>query len=234
MGKGGNGKGNGKSEKSGKGGGGKKIIWTHTDEAPMLATYSLLPIIQSIVKSSKVNVETADISLSGRVIAAFSDKLPAKLKQRDELSELGKLCLTPHANIIKLPNVSASIPQLKETIKELNEQGYKIPEYPENPSTDAEKKIQEKFKKTCLGSVVNPVLREGNSDRRAATSVKNYAKKFPHRMGKWESSSKTHVSSMSDGDWFGTEKSCVSDKKQDVKIVFVPESGSEERDRLGE
>merc|ERR1719316_1490332 len=225
MGKNGNGKG-GKAG-NGKAGGGKKIIWTYTDEAPMLATYSLLPIVQAVVKSSRVTIDLADISVAGRIIAACPEKLTGKQKQADELTKLGKLCLTPDANIIKLPNVSASIPQLKETIKELNEQGYKIPEYPEKPETDAEKKLQEKFKKTCIGSVVNPVLREGNSDRRSAVSVKNYAKKHPHRMGKWESSSKTHVASMPDGDYFGSEKSIVSDTKQEVKIVFAPEGGDE-------
>lgn len=225
MGKNGNGKGgNGKSSK---GGGGAKIIWTYTDEAPMLATYSLLPIVQAVVKSSRVSIDLSDISVAGRVIAACPEKLTPKQKQPDELAKLGKLCLTPAANIIKLPNVSCSVPQLKECIKELNEQGYKIPEYPEKPETDAEKKLAEKFKKTCIGSVVNPVLREGNSDRRAAVSVKNFAKKHPHRMGKWESSSKTHVASMSDGDWFGSEKSFTSASKQSVKIVFAPESGDE-------
>eukprot|EP00933_Yihiella_yeosuensis_P081040 TRINITY_DN94576_c0_g1_i1.p1 TRINITY_DN94576_c0_g1~~TRINITY_DN94576_c0_g1_i1.p1 ORF type:complete len:863 (+),score=245.01 TRINITY_DN94576_c0_g1_i1:67-2655(+) len=201
-----------------------KIIYTHCDEAPMLATYSLLPIIQSVVKSSNVKVETRDISLSGRVIAHFPEKLNPRQRIRDHLADLGKLCQKPEACIIKLPNISASIPQLKATIKELQEQGYAIPDYPEDPKDDAERKIQDTFKKV-LGSTVNPVLREGNSDRRAATSVKNYAKKFPHRMGKWEKTSKTHVASMTDGDFFGSETSYVAEKAHDVKVVLETASG---------
>lgn len=191
----------------------------------MLATYSLLPIIQSVVRSSRVKVETSDISLSGRIIAHFPEKLTSKQRIRDELAALGKLTQKPEACIIKLPNVSASIPQLKSAIKELQEQGYKIPDYPENPKDDAEKKIQETYKKV-LGSAVNPVLREGNSDRRAALSVKNYAKKHPHRMGKWEKDSKTHVASLKEGDFYGSETSWVAEKDCDVKIVFESESGS--------
>eukprot|EP00440_Ansanella_granifera_P055488 gb/GFBE01060152.1/.p1 GENE.gb/GFBE01060152.1/~~gb/GFBE01060152.1/.p1 ORF type:complete len:867 (+),score=307.40 gb/GFBE01060152.1/:1-2601(+) len=202
-----------------------KIIYTHTDEAPMLATYSLLPIIQAVVRSSRVKVELRDISVAARIIAHFPEKLKPYQKMRDELAGLGKLCLTPEANIIKLPNVSASIPQLKEAIKELQSQGYDIPDYPEAPKDDKEQKIQDKYKKV-LGSAVNPVLREGNSDRRAALSVKNYAKKHPHRMGKWTSDSKTHVASMKEGDFFGSEKSCTIEKDCEVKIVFESDAGT--------
>lgn len=192
----------------------------------MLATYSFLPIIQAVVKSSGVKVTLKDISLAGRIIANFPEKLKPKQKISDALTELGALCRTPEANVIKLPNISASVPQLKEAIKELQEQGYVIPDYPEQPKDDKEKKIQEKFKKV-LGSAVNPVLREGNSDRRAAKSVKEYAKKFPHRMGKWDSSSKTHVAHMSGDDFFGNEKSHVMENKGKVKIVLKADDGSE-------
>jgi len=202
-----------------------KIIYTHTDEAPMLATYSLLPIIQAMVRSSNVRVETSDISVAARIIALFPEKLRPQQRLRDALSDLGKLCQKPEANIIKLPNVSASVPQLKEAIKELQGQGYGIPDYPEDPQDDEEKKVQEKYKKV-LGSAVNPVLREGNSDRRAASSVKNYAKKHPHRMGAWTADSKTHVSSMTEGDFFGSERSVTLESDTDVKIVFESDSGS--------
>eukprot|EP00439_Symbiodinium_sp_Y106_P039140 s2007_g4.t1 len=202
-----------------------KIIYTHTDEAPMLATYSLLPIIQAMVRSSNVRVETSDISVAARIIALFPEKLRPQQRLRDALSDLGKLCQKPEANIIKLPNVSASVPQLKEAIKELQGQGYGIPDYPEDPKDDEEKKVQEKYKKV-LGSAVNPVLREGNSDRRAASSVKNYAKKHPHRMGAWTADSKTHVSSMTEGDFFGSERSVTLESDTDVKIVFESDSGS--------
>eukprot|EP00437_Effrenium_voratum_P006235 CAMPEP_0181423522 /NCGR_PEP_ID=MMETSP1110-20121109/14171_1 /TAXON_ID=174948 /ORGANISM="Symbiodinium sp., Strain CCMP421" /LENGTH=867 /DNA_ID=CAMNT_0023546649 /DNA_START=48 /DNA_END=2651 /DNA_ORIENTATION=+ len=202
-----------------------KIIYTHTDEAPMLATYSLLPIIQAVVRSSNVRVETRDISVAARIISHFPEKLRPQQRMRDALADLGKLCQKPEANIIKLPNVSASVPQLKEAIKELQEQGYSLPDYPEDPKTEEEQKIAEKYKKV-LGSAVNPVLREGNSDRRAAVSVKNYAKKHPHRMGAWTSDSKTHVSSMTEGDFFGSEKSATLDSDTEVKIVFESEGGS--------
>jgi len=201
-----------------------KIIYTHTDEAPMLATYSFLPIIQAFVKSSDVQVELSDISVSGRVIANFPENLTEQQKMRDELSILGELTQKPEANIIKLPNVSASIPQLKECISELQSQGYKVPNYPEAPKDEAEKEIQERYKK-ILGSAVNPVLREGNSDRRAAKSVKDYAKKHPHRMGKWTSDSVTHVASMTKGDFFGSEKSYTAPKACSVKIEHIPDGG---------
>lgn len=199
---------------------GAKIIYTHTDEAPMLATYSFLPIIQAFVKSSNVTVETRDISLSGRIIANFPENLSEGQRIGDALAELGELAQTPEANIIKLPNISASVPQLKEAIAELQSHGYNVPNYPEAPKDDAEAAIQAKYKKV-LGSAVNPVLREGNSDRRAALAVKNYAKKYPHRMGKWTSNSKTHVASMKQGDFFGSEQSWVASEPCTVKIEHV-------------
>eukprot|EP00746_Dinoflagellata_sp_MGD_P157626 gnl/MRDRNA2_/MRDRNA2_86265_c0_seq9.p1 gnl/MRDRNA2_/MRDRNA2_86265_c0~~gnl/MRDRNA2_/MRDRNA2_86265_c0_seq9.p1 ORF type:complete len:797 (-),score=185.07 gnl/MRDRNA2_/MRDRNA2_86265_c0_seq9:339-2654(-) len=202
-----------------------KIVYTHTDEAPMLATYSFLPIIQAFVKSSDVQVELSDISVAGRVIASFPESLTKDQKIADELAILGKLTLKPECNIIKLPNISASIPQLKECIAELQSHGYKVPDYPETPKTDAEKEIQEKYKKV-LGSAVNPVLREGNSDRRAAKAVKEYAQKHPHRMGKWRADSVTHVASMTQGDFFGSEKSYTVEKAGSVLIQHIPDGGA--------
>lgn len=203
-----------------------KIIWTETDEAPALATYSLLPIINAFTKAANVDVETRDISLSGRVIAYFSDYLSDDQKIDDELAKLGELAKTPEANIIKLPNISASIPQLQATIKELQGKGYKLPDFPENPQNGEEEKIKANYAK-ALGSAVNPVLREGNSDRRAPQAVKNYAKKFPHSMGEWQNDSKSHVASMSAGDFFTNEISTTLDKATDVKIVFTDKSGNE-------
>src|SRR5262245_43648231 len=159
-----------------------KIIYTQTDEAPALATYSLLPIVKAFTRPAGINVETRDISLAGRIIASFPERLKPEQRQPDDLAELGELAKTPEANIIKLPNISASIPQLTAAIRELQGQGYAVPNYPEEPKTDAEKEIQAKYSKV-LGSAVNPVLREGNSDRRASASVKNYAKSHPHSMG---------------------------------------------------
>ncbi len=203
-----------------------KIIWTEIDEAPALATYALLPIVQAYLKGSGIDVETRDISLSGRIIANFPDHLTEDQKIPDYLAELGELAKTPEANIIKLPNISASIPQLQAAIKELNAKGYKIPEYPEEPKNDAEKALQERFAKV-LGSAVNPVLREGNSDRRAAASVKKFAQKNPHRMMKpWPSESKTRVAYMSGGDFFENETSVTLDKATETKIEFVAEDGS--------
>eukprot|EP00746_Dinoflagellata_sp_MGD_P157620 gnl/MRDRNA2_/MRDRNA2_86265_c0_seq3.p1 gnl/MRDRNA2_/MRDRNA2_86265_c0~~gnl/MRDRNA2_/MRDRNA2_86265_c0_seq3.p1 ORF type:complete len:783 (-),score=189.02 gnl/MRDRNA2_/MRDRNA2_86265_c0_seq3:453-2780(-) len=202
-----------------------KIVYTHTDEAPMLATYSFLPIIQAFVKSSDVGVALSDISVAGRVIANFPDYLTEEQKIPDELAILGELTLKPECNIIKLPNISASIPQLKECIAELQSQGYKVPNYPEAPKTDEEKEIQNRYKK-ILGSAVNPVLREGNSDRRAAKAVKEYAQKHPHRMGKWTSDSVTHVASMTKGDFFGSEKSYTSKEACTVKIEHTPDGGA--------
>ncbi len=162
-----------------------KIIYTLTDEAPALATYSLLPIVQAFTRSAGIAVETRDISLAGRVIANFPDDLSVTQRQADDLSELGELAKTPEANIIKLPNISASLPQLQAAITELNAQGFAIPHYPEDPKDDAQKKIKTRFAKV-LGSAVNPVLREGNSDRRVAKAVKNYARTHPHSMGAWK------------------------------------------------
>lgn len=202
-----------------------KILWTKIDEAPALATYSLLPIVQAFTGAAGVEVEARDISLAGRILANFPDNLKADQKMDDELAKLGELAKTPDANIIKLPNVSASIPQLKAAIKELNDHGYNVPDYPENPQNDAEKEIKTRYSK-CLGSAVNPVLREGNSDRRAAVAVKNFAKKNPHRMGKWSSDSKTHVSTMSSGDFASNEISTTIGAATDAKIEFVDGSGN--------
>ncbi|MEW5903828.1 MAG: NADP-dependent isocitrate dehydrogenase [Pseudomonadota bacterium] len=201
-----------------------KIIYTLTDEAPRLATYSLLPIIQAYTKAAGVTVETSDISLAGRILANFPEQLSAQQKVADGLSELGALTLKPEANIIKLPNISASVPQLKAAIQELQSQGYKVPDYPENPQNDAEKEIKARYGKV-LGSAVNPVLREGNSDRRAAASVKNYAKKHPHRMGKWEKTSRTRVAHMTSGDFYGSEKSVTVPDAVSTRIEFVGKDG---------
>src|SRR5450830_1231166 len=202
----------------------QKIIYTLTDEAPALATYSLLPIVQAFTKAAGVAVETRNISLAGRILANFPEHLTASQKIADQLTELGELTLKPEANIIKLPNVSASLPQLKAAIKELQSQGYKIPAYPDDPKTDAEKEIKERYGKV-LGSAVNPVLREGNSDRRAAASVKQYARKHPHRMGKWASDSKTRVAHMSSGDFYGSEKSVTMPEAVNTRIEFVGKDG---------
>ena len=201
-----------------------KIIYTMVDEAPALATYSLLPIVQAFTKAAGVAVETRDISLAGRIIANFPENLTPSQRIGDELTELGELTLKPEANIIKLPNVSASAPQLKAAIKELQSQGYKVPDYPENPKDDAEKEIKARYSKV-LGSAVNPVLREGNSDRRAALSVKNYARKNPHRMGVWSPDSKTHVAHMNAGDFYGSEKSVTVAEAGPVRIEFVGDDG---------
>ncbi len=202
-----------------------KIIYTLTDEAPALATYSLLPIIERFTSVADVAVETSDISLAGRIIANFPEKLTPDQQQPDALSELGELAKTPEANIIKLPNISASIPQLVEAIQELQSQGYDLPDYPAEPRTDADKAIQARYAKV-LGSAVNPVLREGNSDRRVAAPVKEYAKKNPHSMGKWSPDSKTQVAHMSSGDFYGSEQSAVSEKAGSVKIEFVGADGT--------
>src|SRR3972149_678691 len=180
-----------------------KIMWTKTDEAPALATYSLLPIVQTFTTAAGVVVETKDISLAGRIIANFPENLTESQRIPDILTQLGELTLQAEANIIKLPNISASIPQLKAAIKELQSQGYKVPDYPEDPKSDAEKEIKTRYGKV-LGSAVNPVLREGNPDRRAAASVKQYARKHPHRMGKWAPDSKTRVAHMASGDFYGS------------------------------
>ncbi|GEM74907.1 NADP-dependent isocitrate dehydrogenase [Vibrio sagamiensis] len=200
------------------------IIYTITDEAPALATYSLLPIIQSFTQSSGIHVDTRDISLAGRIIANFPEYLKPEQRIGDALSELGELAKTPEANIIKLPNISASIPQLKAAIKELQAKGYTLPDYPEEPSDLEQEAIKATYDK-IKGSAVNPVLREGNSDRRAPLSVKNYAKKNPHSMGAWSAESKSHVSSMAGNDFFGSEKSLTISGEKEVKIEFVNADG---------
>lgn len=201
-----------------------KIIYTKTDEAPMLATYSFLPIINAFTKAAGVSVELRDISLAGRVIAVFPEYLTAEQKQHDALAELGEMAKTPEANIIKLPNISASIPQLVATIKELQSQGYKLPDYPENPKDEKEKDIKTRYDKV-KGSAVNPVLREGNSDRRAPLSVKAYARKHPHKMSPWSTDSKTHVSHMKGGDFRSNEKSLTIPAATTAKIEFVGADG---------
>ena len=197
------------------------IIYTKTDEAPALATFSLLPIIQAFTKHSGIAVETRDISLAGRIIAVFPEKLPAAQRQKDDLAELGALTLKPEANIIKLPNISASVPQLVEAITELQAHGYKIPNFAAEPKTDAEKDARARYAKV-LGSAVNPVLREGNSDRRAPKAVKDYAKKHPHSMGAWSPTSKTAVATMGHDDFFSNEKSVTVAAPTTVRIEFVP------------
>ncbi|EEX66763.1 NADP-dependent isocitrate dehydrogenase [Vibrio metoecus] len=201
------------------------IIYTITDEAPALATYSLLPIIQSFTASSGIDIDTRDISLAGRILANFPEYLTEEQRIGDALTELGELAQTPEANIIKLPNISASIPQLKAAIKELQDKGYALPNYPEEPSNDKEEVIKATYDK-IKGSAVNPVLREGNSDRRAPASVKNYAKKNPHSMGAWSQDSKSHVASMSDKDFFGSEKSVTVSGATKVAIEFVGKDGA--------
>lgn len=202
-----------------------KIIYTITDEAPALATHSLLPIIEGFTSPAGVAVETRDISLSGRIIASFPEKLTDAQRINDDLTELGELAKTPECNIIKLPNISASIPQLVEAIKELQAKGYNLPDYPENPKNDQEKDSKKRYDK-IKGSAVNPVLREGNSDRRAPRAVKEYARNNPHSMGKWESTSKSHVAAMAGGDFYGTEKSVTMDKADVIKIEHVAANGT--------
>lgn len=201
-----------------------KIIYTKTDEAPFLATYSFLPIVKAFTSAAGVNVETRDISLAARILAVFSDFLNEDQRVSDDLAELGDLAKLPEANIIKLPNISASIPQLTAAIEELQAKGYKIPDYPEDPKTKAEKEIQARYNK-IKGSAVNPVLREGNSDRRAPKAVKNYAKNNPHSMGSWSASSKSDVASMDSGDFYGSEKSVTLDKATSVSITFKGNNG---------
>ncbi|HET6675993.1 MAG TPA: NADP-dependent isocitrate dehydrogenase [Nitrospiraceae bacterium] len=201
-----------------------KIIYTKTDEAPALATYSFLPIVNAFTKAAGVSVELRDISLAGRILAVFPEYLTAQQKQSDALAELGELAKTPEANIIKLPNISASIPQLKATVKELQNQGYKLPDYPEDPKDDKEKEIKARYDKV-KGSAVNPVLREGNSDRRAPLSVKNYAKKHPHKMSPWSPDSRTHVVHMKGGDFRSNEKSMTVPAATEARIEFVGQDG---------
>ncbi len=204
-----------------------KIIYTKTDEAPALATYSFLPIIKTFTDAAGIVVDLADISLAGRIIANFPDNLTEEQKQPDALAELGELTQDRSANIIKLPNISASVPQLERAIAELQAHGYDIPDYPTDPENDAEQTIKDRYAKT-LGSAVNPVLREGNSDRRAPKAVKRYAQNNPHRMGKWSNDSQSHVASMSDDDFYGNEQSVTMEEAADVRIEFVDSDGNVE------
>jgi isocitrate dehydrogenase len=202
-----------------------EIVWTKVDEAPALATYSLLPIVEAFVGAAGVSMKLKDISLAGRIIANFPDKLAPSQRIGDELTELGQLATRPEANIIKLPNISASIPQLKTAIKELQEKGYNIPDYPDNPTTNAEKDIKARYAKV-FGSVVNPVLREGNSDRRAAGAVKQYARNNPHKMGAWSKDSRTHVACMPAGDYYGSEVSTTVAHATNARIELVAKDGA--------
>ncbi|MFG0265327.1 MAG: NADP-dependent isocitrate dehydrogenase, partial [Rhodopirellula sp. JB055] len=201
------------------------IVYTHTDEAPALATRSLLPILRAFTSGSGLSFETKDISLAGRILAGFADRLPADQRVPDALAELGELVTQPQANVIKLPNISASIPQLVEAITELQSQGYAIPDFPQDPQTDEEKSVRATYAKV-LGSAVNPVLREGNSDRRVAAPVKAYAQKNPHSMGDWTAESKSHVAHMSEGDFYGSEKSVVMDSDDSLRIEHVDSAGN--------
>ena len=202
-----------------------KVIYTHTDEAPMMATYSFLPIIEAYAATAGVEVETRDISLAGRIVAQFTDRLPAAQQTSDALAELGELANAPEANIIKLPNISASVPQLKAAIAELQAQGYALPDYPDDPSTDDERDVRARYDKV-KGSAVNPVLRQGNSDRRAPAPVKNFARKYPHSMGTWSSDSTTNVVHMPDDDFRSNEKSVVIDGDDTLSIRLVGDDGS--------
>ncbi len=201
-----------------------KIVWTEIDEAPALATYSLLPIVRAFAAGTGIEVETADISLAGRIIANFPESLSADQRLPDNLARLGEMTHNPEANIIKLPNISASVPQLKEAIRELQFQGYKVPNYPENPQTAGEKEIKERYSKV-LGSAVNPVLREGNSDRRAPLSVKNFARKHPHKLSPWSPDCRAHVVHMEAGDFYGNEKSVCVEDAGELKIELMDAAG---------
>jgi isocitrate dehydrogenase len=201
------------------------IIYTITDEAPALATFSFLPIVQAFSAPANIQLETRDISLAARILSKFPEFLNQNQNIADDLEELGELAKTPEANIIKLPNISASVPQLNAAIKELQEKGYAIPDYPEEPHNEKEKEIQSRYDK-IKGSAVNPVLREGNSDRRAPRAVKNYAKKHPHSMGDWSKKSKSHVSTMSSGDFFNNEKSTTLSHDDQLQIVHIDNSGN--------
>ncbi len=202
-----------------------EIMWTKVDEAPALATYSLLPIVEAFAAAAGVSVKLKDISLAGRIIASFPERLTPAQRINDELTELGELATKPEANIMKLPNISASIPQLKDAIKELRAKGYNVPDYPDNPTTEAEKEIKSRYGKV-FGSVVNPILREGNSDRRAAAAVKQYARKNPHKMGAWSKDSKSHVAYMPGGDYFGSEISTTVASATNVRIELVGADGA--------
>ncbi|SDS92386.1 isocitrate dehydrogenase [Paraoerskovia marina] len=201
------------------------IIYTHTDEAPLLATYSLLPIVEAYAAKAGISIETRDISLAGRILAQFNDRLPADQQVDDALAELGAMATTPEANIVKLPNISASVPQLKAAVAELQEQGFALPDYPEHPQTDEEKDVRARYDRV-KGSAVNPVLREGNSDRRAPGAVKNYAKAHPHRMGAWSPESRTNVATMGAGDFFSNEKSVVLPSDDSLTIRLTTPEGT--------
>ncbi|WP_029251939.1 NADP-dependent isocitrate dehydrogenase [Paraoerskovia marina] len=201
------------------------IIYTHTDEAPLLATYSLLPIVEAYAAKAGISIETRDISLAGRILAQFNDRLPADQQVDDALAELGAMATTPEANIVKLPNISASVPQLKAAVTELQEQGFALPDYPEHPQTDEEKDVRARYDRV-KGSAVNPVLREGNSDRRAPGAVKNYAKAHPHRMGAWSPESRTNVATMGAGDFFSNEKSVVLPSDDSLTIRLTTPEGT--------
>src|SRR5579862_1987248 len=201
-----------------------KIVYTHTDEAPALATESLLPIVRAFAAAAGVKLELRDISLAGRILAQFADRLPESQRVSDALAELGALAATPEANIIKLPNISASVPQLKAAIAELREQGYELPDYPEQPGDDQQREVRARYD-AVKGSAVNPVLRQGNSDRRAPASVKQYARKHPHTMGAWSRDSRSHVSTMSEGDFRSTEKSVTVDAPGTVRIEHLARDG---------
>jgi isocitrate dehydrogenase len=200
------------------------IIYTLTDEAPLLATYAFLPIVRAFTEPAGINIETSDISVAARILAEFDDYLTEEQRVPDNLAELGRLTQLPDTNIIKLPNISASVPQLVAAVKELQDKGFKLPDYPQNPKTDEEREIRDRYAK-CLGSAVNPVLREGNSDRRAPRAVKEYARKHPHSMAEWSQASRTHVATMRHGDFYHGEKSMTLDRARDVKMELVTKSG---------
>src|SRR5690242_10401791 len=202
-----------------------KIVYTNTDEAPALATASLLPILRAFAGAADIEIELRDISLAGRILAQFPDRLDDEQRVADALDELGALADTPEANIIKLPNISASVPQLKAAIEELQGQGYDIPDYPEEPSDDEQRDVRARYDKV-KGSAVNPVLREGNSDRRAPVSVKEFARRHPHSMGEWSRDSRSHVSTMSDGDFRSTETSVTVRDEGTFRIEHVARDGS--------
>ena len=202
-----------------------KIIYTFTDEAPALATASFLPIVQAFAGAADVAVELSDISLAGRILANFPDHLTDEQKKPDALAELGELAKTPEANIIKLPNISASVPQLVSAIAELQSKGYSVPSYPADPQNEEEATIKQRYAKV-LGSAVNPVLREGNSDRRVAAAVKQYAQKHPHKVGTWTAKSKSHVAHMESGDFYGSEQSVVIEQAGSVRIELMQADGS--------
>src|SRR5688500_15581346 len=202
-----------------------RILYTYTDEAPALATYSLLPIVQAFTRAAGVVVETRDISLAGRILASFPDELPPGKRRTDDLAELGEIATTPDANIIKLPNISAPIPQLQAAIRELQQHGYPVPDYPEEARDEQQKNIKAKYAK-ILGSAVNPVLREGNSDRRVASAVKAYARAHPHSMSPWTRDSKTHVAHMTGGDFYGSEQSAVIDDNGVLRIELIAADGT--------